>query len=108
MLLCDQVILELIRIAPNAARVAQMTERLAAFEVVPTALDAWARAREVQRLLAAEDLHRRVPPADLLIAAAAEAADVEIVHYDRDYERIAACTGQRHRWFVPDGSLVAR
>jgi hypothetical protein len=50
--------------------------------------------------------HRRVPPADLLIAAAAESAHVPLVHYDRDYERIAAVTGQEHVWFVSDGSLA--
>lgn len=66
----------------------------------------WNRAREVQLLLASDGDHRRIPPADLLLAAAAEAADVPIVHYDRDYERIAAVTHQRHDWLVPDGSLV--
>jgi hypothetical protein len=50
--------------------------------------------------------HRRVPPADLLIAAAAELASVPIVHYDRDYERIAAITDQEHAWFVQDGVLA--
>jgi predicted nucleic acid-binding protein len=47
--------------------------------------------------------HRGV---DILIAAAAELANVPLVHYDRDYERIAAVTGQEHVWFVCDGALV--
>lgn len=71
---------------------------------MPSAL--WGRAREVQLLLAPDGDHRRVPPADLLLAAAAEQADVPLVHYDRDYERIAAVTGLRHEWLAPDGSLV--
>ena len=48
-----------------------------------------------------------MPPADLLIAASAELASVPVVHYDRDYERIAHVTGQEHLWFVPDGALAA-
>ena len=66
----------------------------------------WAHARRTQLLLAAEGDHRRVPPADLLLAAAAEAAGVPLVHYDRDYERIAAVTKLRQEWFVGDGLLA--
>jgi predicted nucleic acid-binding protein len=42
---------------------------------------------------------------DLLIAAAAEAAGVAVVHYDEDYDRIADVTGQETRWIAPRGSL---
>jgi predicted nucleic acid-binding protein len=49
---------------------------------------------------------RRVPPADLLLAAAAEEADVALVHYDRDYERIAAVSELRQEWLVPNGALA--
>jgi predicted nucleic acid-binding protein len=35
---------------------------------------------------------------DLLIGAAAERAGVAVLHCDEDYERIAAVTGQPHRW----------
>lgn len=63
------------------------------------------RARETQSLLTPAGDHRRVPPADLLLAAAAEAAEVQLVHYDRDYERIAAVTSLNQAWLVPDGSL---
>ncbi len=72
---------------------------------MPAAL--WSRARDVQLSMASAGDHRRVPPADLLIAVAAELAHVPLVHYDRDNERIAAVTGQEHAWFVPDGALVA-
>jgi hypothetical protein len=64
------------------------------------------RAREVQLAMAASGDHRRVPPPDLLIAATAELANVPLVHYDRDYERIAAVTAQEHAWFVPDGAIT--
>jgi predicted nucleic acid-binding protein len=71
---------------------------------MPTGL--WGRARETQLALAPSGDHRRVPPADLLLAAAAEKAGVALVHYDRDYERIAAVSDLRHEWLVPDGALA--
>jgi predicted nucleic acid-binding protein len=42
---------------------------------------------------------------DLLIAAAAEAAGVTVLHYDEDYDRIAEITGQPTCWLAPTGSL---
>ena len=47
-----------------------------------------------------------VPLADALIAAVAERVGLAVVHYDydEDFERIAALTGQAHRWVVPRGS----
>jgi len=105
-LVCDLVVLELTRLAPNEDRARGVAERLDAFESVPMPSKLWSRAREVQLLLAVDGDHRRVPPADLLLAAAAEAAGVPLVHYDRDYERVANVTDLQHRWMVADGSLA--
>jgi hypothetical protein len=104
-LVCDMVVLELVRLAANEQRSQELAARLASFESVAMPGSLWRRAREVQLLLAVAGDQRRVPPADLLIAAAAELAGVPLVHYDRDYERIATVTGQDHAWFVPDGAL---
>lgn len=105
-IVCDLVVLELIRLAPNASRAQEVADRLDAFESVAMGSDLWKRARKLQALLSANGDHRRVPPVDLLIAAAAEKADVPLVHYDRDYERIARVSGLQQRWIVPDGSLA--
>lgn len=105
-LLCDLVILELVRLAPNQQRARELATRLAAFEMLSMPQSLWSRAREVQLLMTEYGDHRRVPPPDLLIAAAAELANAPLVHYDRDYKRIAAVTAQEHVWFVPDGSLA--
>jgi len=55
-------------------------------------------------------LLRCPPEADSLFAtlhrAAAEAAGVPLVHYDRDYDRVATVTDLQHRWMVADGSLA--
>lgn len=108
MLVCDLIVLELTRLAPNEDRARGVAERLDAFEIVPMPSKLWNRAREVQLLLAPDGDHRRVPPADLLLAAAAEAAGVPLVHYDRDYERVATVTDLQHRWMVADGSLAKK
>ena len=53
-----------------------------------------ARAVEVLTLLAARGQHRAPSIPDLLIAAAAELADLTVLHVDKDFEIIAAITGQ--------------
>jgi len=62
------------------------------------------RAFEIQGLLADRGQHR-LPVPDLVIAAAAESADLTVLHYDADFERIAEVTGQAHDWVVPRGSV---
>jgi predicted nucleic acid-binding protein len=105
-LVCDLVVLGLVRLAPNADRAASVARRLDGFEPVPMS-SAWDRARTLQQELAQDGVHRSVPPADLLIAAAAEQAEVPLIHYDRDYTRIAAVAPSLDaRWFVPDGALA--
>jgi predicted nucleic acid-binding protein len=105
-LVCDLVILELTRLTPNETRAREVTDRLAAFESLPMPTALWTRARELQISLAANGDHRRVPPVDLLIACAAEAAEVPLIHYDRDYARIARVSALKHHWLLPDGALA--
>jgi hypothetical protein len=106
-LVCDVVILELVRLTPNEPRAKDVAERLRAFESVSASPGVWARVRELQLALAANGDHRRVPPVDLLIGVTAEQAGVPLVHYDRDYERLARVSALQHRWLVPDGALTA-
>jgi predicted nucleic acid-binding protein len=58
----------------------------------------------VQRLLASRHQRGRKVP-DLLIAAAAEARGLTVMHYDSDFDQIAAVTGQPCEWVVPAGSV---
>jgi predicted nucleic acid-binding protein len=62
------------------------------------------RALEVQGELACRGLHRSVKIGDLIIAAAAERGGLVVLHYDRDFDRIAGITGQPAEWIVPAGS----
>lgn len=59
---------------------------------------------QVQRMLAARHQRGRKIP-DLLIAAAAEDRGLVVLHYDADFDRIAAVTGQVCEWVVPAGSV---
>ena len=63
-----------------------------------------ARAMEVQGHMTQSGTHR-VKISDLLIAAAAEAADVTVLHYDADFVRIGEATGQPTEWMVNRGTI---
>ena len=77
---------------------------LDALVLVETTADHVQRARRVQRLLAAGSQRGRKIP-DLLVAAAAEQAGYTVLHYDADFDHIAAVTGQPCQWVVPPGSV---
>jgi predicted nucleic acid-binding protein len=63
------------------------------------------RARQVQALLAARSQHRAAGVMDLLTAAAAEHYGASVLHYDADFDHIAAVTGQQVDWIAPRGSV---
>lgn len=74
-----------------------------AWPLAPIDQDVLDRASDVQGLLAARSQHRGAAIADLIIAAAAEAADLVVLHYDVDFDLVAAVTGQPTEWVVPAG-----
>jgi predicted nucleic acid-binding protein len=104
---CAMVRLELLYSTRTGDEFAQLRQDLGALPELVIDRAPWDRAVEVYERLARQGglHHRAVKHPDLLIAAAAEAASVEILHYDEDYDRIAAITGQAVRWLAPRGSL---
>jgi len=90
--------------ARNAAEWDRLTEALGYFDLVETTAEHVRRARQVQRLLAGRHQRGRKVP-DLLVAAAAEANGLAVLHYDSDFEQISAVTGQACEWVVPRGSI---
>ena|SRR5437879_2090300 len=90
--------------ARSASEWDQAIDALGTFELIETSADHVRRARQVQRLLASKHQRGRKVP-DLLIAAAAEANDLAVLHYDADFDRISKVTGQRVQWIVPAGSV---
>lgn len=80
-------------------------DRAALYHELPISRATTDRAREVQRELVRRGQHRGPGVADLVIAAVAELHGAIVVHYDRDFDTIAAVTGQQTRWIVPAGSV---
>jgi predicted nucleic acid-binding protein len=75
------------------------------YESFPMPDELWGRALEVQRALSGSGQLRAVKFPDLLIAATAERHGLVVVHYDSDYDLIAAVTDQPTEWVVPQGSV---
>ena len=63
------------------------------------------RARDVQLRMADRGHHRAAGVIDLLTAAIAEHHGAVLLHYDADFEHIAATTGQPQAWIAPRGSV---
>jgi hypothetical protein len=104
---CDMVRLELLYSARSASEFEAFRGDLGALPDCPIGKAQWERGLEVYEQLARKAglHHRAVKHPDLLIAAAAEAAGVAVLHYDADYDRIAEITGQEVHWLAPRGSL---
>jgi predicted nucleic acid-binding protein len=104
---CDTVRLELLYSARTGGEFVDVADELSMVPDCPIGKPEWERALWVYHQLA--ELggchHRSVDHSDLLIAAAAEAAGVGVLHYDEDYDRIAAVTGQPTRWILPRGTV---
>jgi hypothetical protein len=102
---CAVIDLEVLRAARNGEEHAELWSDRRMYPRVPCGDRAMERAIEVQGLLAQRALHRGVPTADLLIAAAAEQAGLTVLHYDRDFDLIASVSGQPTEWVVPPGTV---
>jgi predicted nucleic acid-binding protein len=103
--MCPVSELETLFSARNLAEYEAGSRRFrSAFVWVPVSDRAWDRAAEVQYELAKRGQHRAASIPDLLLAATAEQHQLTILHYDPDFDTIAAVTGQPVHWVVPAGS----
>jgi predicted nucleic acid-binding protein len=80
-------------------------QRKSMYVVLPITEAIAERARDVQVRMAARGHHRAAGVFDLLTAAVAEHHGAAILHYDADFEHIAAVTSQAQTWIAPRGSL---
>ena len=102
---CSIVDLEVLYSTRNRDEHARVrARRMFAYRKVDLTEAVFSRAVDVQGLLAGRGRHR-LPIPDLIIAAVAEAARMTVLHYDADFDAIAAVTGQDVEWVVPRGSL---
>jgi len=102
--LCAPVAFELGFTARGPEDYRAMADRLGSFPPIPTTDADHRRALEVQAALAARSHHRALSLVDALVAAAAEARDLVVLHYDADFELVAEITGQAQEWVVPRGT----
>jgi len=72
------------------------------FGWVPVDDRAYDRAWRVQELLTRKGQHRSAGTVDLVVAATAELQGLTLLHRDRDFDCIAAVTGQPLQWYGPD------
>ena len=101
---CRLVDLEVIY-GSRARDVPDVVQERSALPLAPIDPGVMDRAVQVAGLLAKGGQHRGAKPTDLVIAAAAEAADLAILHYDSDYDLIAAVTRQPTEWIAAAGTL---
>ncbi|WP_158299686.1 PIN domain nuclease [Glycomyces paridis] len=103
MLICDITMMD----QQVSARTANDSQKLeyffSGFEQPPITPEVFGRAKEVQRRLVQRSLHRSVKIPDLILASAAELNGLTVLHYDKDFDRIAEVTGQPVEWVVPPG-----
>ncbi|MFD6608226.1 PIN domain nuclease [Micromonospora chalcea] len=102
---CQMTSLEYLNNAPTPKGYEILWQALRGHRWLDVTAEAMDRAMAVHRLLAAESQHRNFRLPDLIIAATAELHGATVLHYDADYDRIAALTHQPTEWVAPKGSL---
>jgi predicted nucleic acid-binding protein len=103
----EPVRLEVLFSARSADEYEALSRELDGLQPAPCDNAELRRALEVQRILAHRGglHHRSVKIPDLLVAATAESAGLTVLHYDEDYDRVSAVTGQRTEWIAQRGSV---
>lgn len=103
---CGVIELEVLWTARGRADLAERRREMAEIFAHVDMVEAdFADAKELMYELAERGKHRAAGLADLLISACARRADLAVLHYDSDFEAIAAVTGLRAEWVVPRGSV---
>ena len=102
---CHMTTLEYLNNAPDPKGYEILWHALHGHRWIDVTSEAMSRALDVHRALSSTSQHRHFRLPDLIIAATAEVHGATVLHYDADYDRIAAVTGQPMEWVAPKGSL---
>jgi len=103
---CDINRLELLYSARTAGEFAELEEEFAALRNIQTTHRTCEAAIGALRKLAERsDGYHRVKPPDALLAASAQEAGIGVLHYDRDFDRLAEVMNFESRWLAPAGVL---
>lgn len=101
---CAIVDLEVLYSSRNLAGYEAVLEERRSLDAASITPEVMASAIDLQHELARRGQHR-VPIPDLIISAAALLNGLVVLHYDSDFERIAAAGRADHEWVVPQGSV---
>lgn len=101
---CAIVDLEVLYSSRNLRDYEEILEERRSLDAAPITPDVMTKAVELQHELAKRGQHR-VPIPDLIISATALLSGLVVLHYDSDFERVAAVGGAPHEWVVPQGSI---
>lgn len=102
---CQMTALEYLNNAPDPGGYEILWAALHGHRWIDVTREAMDRALAVHRELAGGSQHRHFRLPDLIIAATAELNGATVLHYDADYDRLAAVTGQPTEWAAAKGSL---
>lgn len=102
--ICGAVVLEVLHSARSKADAERIQDELRGFDWLSTPDEVWDRAADVQALLISKGNWRALSMADLVIAATAERHRATVLHYDGDFDMIAAVTGQPVVWVAHAGT----
>lgn len=102
---CSVIELEMLYSARGLDELRETRARRSSLPLVPMEQAHFDRSIEVMEDLARRGQHRHVGAADLLVAVVAELAGLTLVHYDADFDAVAAVTGQPAEWVVPKESV---
>jgi predicted nucleic acid-binding protein len=102
---CQLTALEYLNNAPDPKGYEILWDAMHGQRWMDVTTQAMSRALDVHRQLAVTSQHRHFRLPDLIIAATAETHGAAVLHYDVDYDRIAAVTGQPTEWVAEKGSL---
>ena len=104
--ICGVTELELLFSARNIQERSRMKQQIdASFELAREPDGLWALASELQEALTEKGQHRAASIPDLIVATTARATGLSVLHYDNDFDTIAAFTEQATQWVVPAGTV---
>jgi predicted nucleic acid-binding protein len=104
---CPIVDLELLYSTRNGDDFDRLASDLAQLRTVPVTRSVTNASQQALRTLAhrAPLHHRSVKLPGLLVAACAADANVGVLHYDEDFDRLAEVLEFESRWIAPRGSI---
>jgi predicted nucleic acid-binding protein len=108
-LVCDPFRIEALYSARDAKDYMSLSEELDALGQAPCDRVVWQIAQSAQHALASDRrVSHRIKPVDLLVAAAAHHYGVGVLHYDHDFDTLAAHAGLSFgsRWLAKRGTLI--